>query len=201
MNDKQLELVNGFDLFVRREFFDQDTCKKLVAEMQLAKRMPATVYGSSLSGSVNENVRRTVRCTLSQRTVDYVMSRLLDYKPEVEKHFRITLSECEEPQFLRYRIGDFFVAHQDGNTGLLQLATEARRVSLVIFLNQQSDTAQEGAYCGGSLVFHDWRIGASAPPFHMTAEAGTLVAFRSETTHEVTQVTHGERLSIACWYR
>ena len=32
-------------------------------------------------------------------------------------------------------------------------------------------------------------------------EPGTLVAFRSETTHEVTPVTHGERFSIASWYR
>jgi len=28
-----------------------------------------------------------------------------------------------------------------------------------------------------------------------------LVAFRSETTHEVTPVTHGERYSIASWFR
>jgi predicted 2-oxoglutarate/Fe(II)-dependent dioxygenase YbiX len=30
---------------------------------------------------------------------------------------------------------------------------------------------------------------------------GTLVAFPSETTHEVTPITHGERLSIVSWYR
>jgi SM-20-related protein len=30
---------------------------------------------------------------------------------------------------------------------------------------------------------------------------GTLIAFRSETTHEVTMVTHGLRYSIATWLR
>jgi predicted 2-oxoglutarate/Fe(II)-dependent dioxygenase YbiX len=35
----------------------------------------------------------------------------------------------------------------------------------------------------------------------LEAEPGTLVAFRSETTHEVTPVTHGERYTIASWYR
>jgi predicted 2-oxoglutarate/Fe(II)-dependent dioxygenase YbiX len=29
---------------------------------------------------------------------------------------------------------------------------------------------------------------------------GTLVAFRAETTHEVTPVTHGERVTIVSWY-
>jgi predicted 2-oxoglutarate/Fe(II)-dependent dioxygenase YbiX len=32
-------------------------------------------------------------------------------------------------------------------------------------------------------------------------EPGTLVAFRSETTHEVTPVTHGQRYTIVSWYR
>lgn len=192
--------VAGFDLLVRREFFDADRCKKIVAEMRMAERVPATVYGTSSTGSILENIRRTVRHTLSQLTVEYVSRRLLELKPEVERHFSITVGDCEEPQFLRYRVGDFFVAHQDGNTGMVKLATDARRVSVVIFLNRQSDSPEEGAYCGGSLVFHDWRVGASTPPLNMAGDVGTLVAFRSETTHEVNPVTHGERLSIACWY-
>ena len=192
--------VARFDLLVQRGFFGEIS-KELGAEMRMSERVPATVYGTSSTGSVHENIRRTVRHTLSQQTVEYVRKRLLEFKPEVEQHFSLRLADCEQPQFLRYQVGDFFVAHQDGNTGMIQLATEARRVSVVIFLNRQSDTPEEGAYCGGSLVFHDWRAGqGSTPPFHMAGEAGTLVAFRSETTHEVTPVTHGERLSIACWY-
>jgi SM-20-related protein len=30
---------------------------------------------------------------------------------------------------------------------------------------------------------------------------GTLVAYRAETTHEVTPVTHGERFTIVSWFR
>jgi len=124
------------------------------------------------------------------------MRRLWECKEAVEKHFAVTLNECEEPQFLRYREGDFFVAHQDGNTGLLRLDTERRLISTVIFLSRESQTPEPDSYCGGSLVFSDLRNS-----FHMRAEPGTLVAFRSETTHEVTPVTHGERYSIASWYR
>lgn len=33
------------------------------------------------------------------------------------------------------------------------------------------------------------------------SEAGTLVAFRAETTHEVTPVTHSEGYSIINWHK
>jgi SM-20-related protein len=110
----------------------------------------------------------------------------------------VSLSECEEPQFLRYREGDFFVAHQDGNTGLLRLDTEQRRVSVSIFLSRESELPGPNNYSGGSLVF---RAPADREQFRIVAEPGTLVAFRSETTHEVTPVTRGERLSIVSWFR
>ena len=98
-------------------------------------------------------------------------------------------------------MGGYFVAHQDGNTGLLRTERESRRVSLVVFLNTQAETPDAGAhdyYSGGSLVFHPRGAGE---PFGLAGEAGTLVAFRAETTHEVTPVTDGERFTIACWYR
>jgi SM-20-related protein len=141
-------------------------------------------------------VRRTVRVKPAQETVDLIIQKLLACKDAVEQHFVVTLNECEEPQFLRYRIGDFFVAHQDGNTGLLRLDSESRRISTLIFLSRESQSPESDAYSGGSLVFSNLRNS-----FHMPAEPGTLVAFRSETTHEVTPVTHGERYSIASWYR
>jgi predicted 2-oxoglutarate/Fe(II)-dependent dioxygenase YbiX len=99
---------------------------------------------------------------------------------------------------LRYGVGDFFVAHQDGNTGLLRLDTELRRISLVIFLSRESESPQPDTYCGGSLLFTDFRADRKGS---VAGEPGTLVAFRSETTHEVTPVTHGERYSIVSWFR
>ena len=117
----------------------------------------------------------------------------MDCATEIEKHFLLKINECENPQFLRYRVGDFFVAHQDGNTGLLRLDQESRRVSVVIFLSHSH------AHRGGELVFHDYRDQRS---FAFSLEKpGTLIAFPAEITHEVTPVIIGERFSIACWYR
>ena len=186
--------MNRPDLFVVEHFLEPSVCDALVAEMRSAEASAATVYGRTTSGSVETNVRKTLRVVPSSETREVVLQRLLSCKPAVEKHFNVSLSECEEPQFLRYREGDFFVAHQDGNTGLLRLDTESRLVSTVIFLSRQSESPGPDVHGGGSLFFT--RFG-----FHMPAEPGLLVAFRSETTHEVTPVTHGERFSIASWYR
>jgi len=122
----------------------------------------------------------------------------MDHREKVAEHFGNNLSSCEKPQFLCYRTGDFFVAHQDGNTGLVSLDSDkSRLISVSIFLNRQSATAEIDSYGGGSLVFSDWRLDKR---FDLAGEAGTLVAFRSEVTHEVIPVTHGERYAIVSWY-
>lgn len=184
------------DLFIVKQFFDVDTCQRLAAEMISADGAPATVYGRTTSGAVDERTRRTLRLSPSPDSLTLVKDQLESFRPRVEEYFGVTLQEVEEPQFLRYREGDFFVAHQDGNTGLLRLDTESRLVSVVIFLSRESESPEAGSFCGGSLVFSHLRF----DKFRFPAEMGTLVAFRSETTHEVTPVLHGDRLSIACWY-
>ena len=184
------------DLFVVPQFFDPRLCETILAEIKSLEGSAATVYGRTASGTIDANARRTLRVKPSDDTVELVMRRLWSCKEAVEKRFAVTLNECEEPQFLRYRVGDFFVAHQDGNTGVLRLDTERRLISTVIFLSRQSEAPEPGAYTGGSLVFTDLHN-----RFQMSAEPGKLVAFRAETTHEVTPVTHGERYSIASWFR
>jgi len=185
-----------FDLFVVPQFFDPDLCATILAELRAIEGIAATLYGRNTTGFVDERARKTQRLHPAEETVKLVTARLWECKDAIEKHFAKTLNECEEPQFLRYREGDFFVAHQDGNTGLLNLDAERRLISTVIFLSREAEQPEDDAYCGGSLVFSNLD-----GKFHFPAEPGTLVVFRSETTHEVTPVTYGERYSIASWYR
>lgn len=191
----------GFDLYVIRNFFDAGTCAELLAELRRSAAAPATVYGRGEPGSVDERVRKVSRLTPPRETSERVLRRLSERRAEVGGHFGLSLGGCEEPQFLRYGVGDFFVAHQDGNTGMLRSERELwRKVSVVVFLNRQSEAPGGDAYCGGSLVFSEWRAGRGREELRLRGEAGTLVAFRAETTHEVLPVTHGERFTIAGWY-
>jgi len=185
-------------LHLARSFFDVETCRELIVEMRRSSSSPALTYAKDNLGSVDEKVRKVARLMPSPETVAYVARRLTAYREKVEEYFKVSLSGCEDPQFLRYQVGDFFVAHQDGNTGLVRLDTDrSRRISVSIFLNHQSERPEPNAYCGGSLVFSDWRSDAEC---RLACEAGTLVAFRSEVTHEVIPVTAGERYSIVSWY-
>jgi len=188
----------SFDLHIERGFLDAAACARVAAEMRAARGAPATVYGVAESGAVDERIRRTTRVVASTQTDQLVRRLLTERMSAVGERFGVALGELEEPQFLRYDVGGHFVAHQDGNTGLLRSERESRRVSVVVFLNSQAGSPAAGAYCGGALVFHPR---GAREPVRFNGEAGALVAFRAETTHEVEPVTHGERFTIACWYR
>jgi SM-20-related protein len=188
---------SSFDLYIVRNFLDQETCRELIAEMRRSEAGPALTYGKGV-GAVDEQVRRVRHIAVSPESIAYVSRRLMEERAAIAGHFGVNLAGFEEPQFLRYVVGDFFVAHQDGNTGLIRLETDrTRRISISIFLNEQSLAAQPESYRGGSLVFLDWRNGAAQ---EIAGIAGMLVAFRSETTHEITPVTSGERYAIVSWY-
>ena len=157
----------------------------------------ALTYGKG-DAAVDERVRRVRHVSVSEETLAFVSRRLEDLREPIARHFGIKLTSFEEPQFLCYRVGDFFVAHQDGNTGLVNLDTDrTRRISVSIFLNNHSAMLEPDSYAGGALVFSDWRTGSR---HEIAGEAGMLVAFRSELTHEVTQVTHGERFAVVSWF-
>ena len=193
--------ASRFNLYVIRNFLEVDLCREIVDALRSSPASAAAVYGIEEKGSIVETTRRTSRLVPPDNVIEVLEDRLATRKNEIAVHYGTTLDMYEEPQFLRYRTGDFFVAHQDGNTGLMQSEREQRRkISIVIFLNQHSEVPLDGAYGGGALVFSEWRR-RPVGHFHFHGEPGSLVAFRSETTHEVIPVTHGERYSIASWYR
>jgi predicted 2-oxoglutarate/Fe(II)-dependent dioxygenase YbiX len=179
-------------MFTISDFFDPVTRMRILDELRNASANEATVYGGAKS--VDTQVRRTKRVTASETTRALVLRQLDAHRAEIERQFGVGTEEIEEPQFLRYTAGDFFVAHQDGNTPVIRDDTRFRKVSLVIFLSERGD------YDGGELQLHGkyphFDVRESAP-----AEPGTLVAFPAETTHEVTPLTRGERYTIVSWYR
>ena len=178
---------------------DAATLERIRREMHAAPGDPATVLGSKPQHTVVASVRKATRITVSAETRAAVTQLLETHQPGIESHYGRPLKEFEEPQFLRYGPGDYFVAHQDGNTPLIYDETRFRKVSVVIFLSEQSEHPMLEGFCGGSLVLHG-RFGESEPPLTVAPAPGMLVAFPAETTHEVLPITHGERLSIVSWY-
>jgi predicted 2-oxoglutarate/Fe(II)-dependent dioxygenase YbiX len=180
-------------------FLGPAECVSLVEELRAAAGLEAPVYGIGTGPAVVPRARKATLIDVSPATRDRIARRLFAQKSALERHFDVALERCEPPQFLRYVVGDYFVAHQDGNTPMIRDDSLARRVSAVVFLSAQA-SAKTGGYEGGALVLHG-PPSAPAAPRAIEAQPGALVAFRSETTHEVTPVTAGERYTVVTWYR
>lgn len=187
------------DLLHIDDFLDPQTRAQIVAELRAAHGAPSTVLSVEAGGRMDAS-RKSTRIAASAGTRARVREALMARKGEIEAHFGVAVTECEEPQFLRYETGDYFVPHQDGNTPMVWDDSRFRRISAVVFLSERSEQEGPDTYGGGELVFHGPYTG---PPLRVPANArpGTLVTFRSETTHEVTPVTHGVRFTIATWFR
>jgi SM-20-related protein len=185
------------NVFKLRNFLDADTCANLRAELSSAPTTQAPVYIQGSEGTIHETVRKTTSVHPSSETFSHIQSCLLQQKTALEEHFGEPLSECERPQFLRYHAGDFFVRHQDGNTRQLDFDhLRVRRISIVVFLNDFSHEPQAGCYSGGLLNLYD-----EQDTFGLTGETGLLVAFASDTLHEVSPVTSGERFTIISFFK
>jgi SM-20-related protein len=177
-----------------------ETFERVLAAMRAASGADAGVLGAEPGERVASSARRASRLTVPDSVRAAVAELLEALRPRIAEHFGRELDSCEEPQFLRYTEGDYFVAHQDGNTPLVHDTTRFRKVSVVVFLSEQSAEPRPGAFGGGTLVLHG-RYQEPGEQVPLAPAPGTLVAFAAETTHEVTPIAHGERLTIVSWYR
>src|ERR1700752_377892 len=186
-----------FNLFLLRNFLDPEACAKLRAELAEAPTTQAPVYIQGTEGTIHEDVRKTTSMHPPEGTFNNIHKLLLEQTSALSQHFSDTLTDCEPPQFLRYQPGDFFVRHQDGNPRQEDHDhLKIRRISIVVLLNGFSAEPQPDCYSGGGLNFYD-----QTKEYGLQGETGLLVAFPSDTFHEVIPVTSGERFTIITWFR
>ena len=186
---QEFDPVAHFGLFLNRNFLDAESCANLLAEVDSSPTTQAPVYIEGTEGVIHETVRKTTSLHPSDETFSAMWNRLFQQKPLLENHFGTSLTDCEQPQFLRYEKGDFFVRHQDGNTHQLDFDhLRVRRISIVVFLNDD--------FTGGALKFHDGET-----TFNLHGETGLLAAFRADVFHEVVPVISGQRFTMISWFR
>jgi SM-20-related protein len=191
-------------LFVQKGFLDAQLCAKFRSEIRSVIHTPVGVVdGDTFQEKVKESVRSTKHAEISTLPESEVTDRLLAVKPMLQNHFNAALDGCEKPEFLVYNKGDFFLPHQDGDDNPDKPEyIKKRKVSVVIFLNDNAQETESESYRGGALTFYGliddprWQ-GCGFP---LISEVGLLIAFRSDTYHEVTAVTRGERYTIASWF-
>lgn len=193
----------SFGLLAVPNFLERDLCAEIREEMATAGEVAATVRAADRSYAVDQQSRRTNWAEVSEETSSLVSERLMSLRADVAKVFGIEVSGVQRPQFLRYREGDFFAAHQDrGSDRKGAEFAQQRQVSAVIFLNDETSEARPDTYEGGALTLfglldtHDDRdVGLP-----VSGEAGALIAFPSEMLHEVTPITRGQRFTVVSWF-
>lgn len=193
-----------FGLFAVKGFLDPQLCERFRSEMLSSVFEPATVVDSDTSQErVKENVRKTLHAKVSKSSSSLVKERLRALRTTLEGRFMTSFEDCEKPQFLIYKEGDYFLPHRDGERepGKPDYIKK-RQVSIVIFLNEGSKEPTSDAYCGGALTFYGLiqEPGWEKFGFQLDGETGLMIAFRAGIVHEVTPVTYGTRCAIVSWF-
>lgn len=203
------DLLRRFGLFVVENFLDARECHNLCGMMREGRAGKATVFKTA-DYVYDENVRRTKTARVGEAESRFVASRLCAVMPDAARHFGLQLQGTEEPQFLIYEPGDFFRLHRDRAPAAEHAPAHTRRraVSLVLMLNDQTaerEAPRADTYGGGSLVLYglgakrdDLRLARIG--FPVRGAAGLLIGFSPDLAHEVTPVTHGERLTVVSWF-
>jgi SM-20-related protein len=198
-----VSFFGSFGLLAVPSFLEPELCAEIRQEMATAGEVAATVRGADRSYAVDQQSRRTNWAEVSEETSSLVSERLMSLRKDVEEVFGIEVNDVQRPQFLRYREGDFFAAHQDrGSDRKGAEFAQQRQVSVVIFLNDETNEARPDTYEGGALTLFglldsgdDRNVGLP-----VTGEAGALIGFPSEMLHEVTPITRGERFTVVSWF-
>ncbi|HYS25237.1 MAG TPA: 2OG-Fe(II) oxygenase [Vicinamibacterales bacterium] len=146
---------------------------------------PAEIYAGGFC--VDDATRRAFDVDVEDAVVEDVQRAIDTARSQVAQFFDISLSGDEGPGFLRYACGGFYRVHRD-------VAPEwderfPRRISVVVFLTTAGEECE-----GGALRLYNPDAVDIAP------RAGMLVAFPSETPHEVLPVTAGVRDAIVDWF-
>jgi SM-20-related protein len=198
-----VSFFGSFGLLAVPAFLERDLCAEIRQEMASAGEVAATVRGTDRSYAVDQQSRKTNWAEVSEETSSLVMDRLMSLREKVGDTFGTEVSGVQPPQFLRYREGDFFAAHQDrGSDRKGAEFARQREVSAVIFLNDETDEDRPDTYEGGALTLFglldsgdDRNVGLP-----VEGEAGALIGFPSEMLHEVTPITRGERFTVVSWF-
>jgi SM-20-related protein len=188
--------LESLGLFVRPSFLDEAECARFVEAMRTGPRVKGRVATDDAE-HVDENVRRVWCTDPGRESVRAVYDAFCEVKPELESHFHRPLDDLDGPDFLVYEAGAHYTPHRDVGPH-----NEGRAISAVVFLNGPG-TGDGDGYVGGTLTLYGLLDGPEWTnfPVRVTAHPGLLVAFPSDTVHEVTPVSSGRRCTVVGWFK
>lgn len=193
-------LLRKLGVYVDENFLPQETCCKMLPQLRHSQSSNASV-GKNGDVYVNKKTRKTKLLSPLNECQQIFQSALTGLKPKLEDFFQLQLTQKEDPQFLRYQQGDFFIPHTDADLNPESLDYQNRKISVVCFLNSEIDSPllnQENYHQGELILYGLLKAEKAGIPIH--GQSGLLLAFPSDLMHEVNPVAAGERYSIVTWF-
>jgi predicted 2-oxoglutarate/Fe(II)-dependent dioxygenase YbiX len=185
------------------EFLDRDTCAALIRQVRGSASSEACGFINldTMTVEFDPRTRKGSEVKVDEHANALVATRAESVRPILAARFRKTLTRLQSSQFMAYAPGDFYAFHRDteGKRGEPDDVL-ARKLSWVIFLNDEAESASEGAYQGGALQFYahdivpDGAFAETAISIH--GRAGLFVAFDPRVLHRVQPVVAGNRYTI-----
>ena len=189
-----MNLFSFLGIKVQHNFFEKNYCNTLVNAMQFANKQKARIRQQG-KGIEDETIRNTYRVNLAADILEDCHRKIrLDLKPNLEAFFKTKFTHIQPLEFLSYDAGHFFKPHID-----IIPEKNKRKVSVVIFLNQQGNAKNEADYGGGNLCLYGLRKNFPNQGLAIPNTQGLMVAFKSDVLHEVTPVEWGNRCSLVVW--
>ncbi len=199
------EFFEQFGLIAFRDFLDRDFCNEVCREIKKGSKAKGKVHNLHIGEEViDENFKkRSESNQFTSRFTATINEKLTELVPEIEKRFEVTLKKVQPLKFCLYETGDFYGLHTDTlDSSEIADDVKQRKVSAIVFLNEESVEPAEGSYCGGNLTFYGLMENETFGKFGLplVGEQGMLIAFPPTLGHEVTEITSGERFTIATWF-
>ena len=202
-NSWRLNSLYQTNLFTISQFLNSEFCTQLQAEIHQSPFQPARVIGRNNQPGVDRTIRKTDEVQISLHYRKTIKDYLVKLKPQLEQHFKTSLSEIQGPRILRYHQGDFFHWHTD--TSNHRSTTKDRKVTSLVYLNESNEESESDGFVGGELeiYIHDLIPQEEYREYclQLSAKTGQLIAFNSQIHHQVQPIVRGERYVIVAHWK
>lgn len=183
-------------IYVADHAMDEAACRRVQAAMDAGVSEPTEILEDEIRFA--DDVRRASHIEVPQPVLDLVEACLDARRDEIGAFFGRTLRSREGVSLLRYEAGGFYKPHVDRGDMPSWPAAAGREVTVVLFFDSCREREADGGFGGGLLRL--FPRGHAAAPIEIAGTRGTLVAFLSDTVHEVTPVTDGRRDTAVDWF-
>ncbi|RXJ86074.1 2OG-Fe(II) oxygenase [Arcobacter sp. CECT 8985] len=188
------------------DFFSQNNIEQLNKLLRIDDDIEdAKVRKVTKINSVDQKLDKKIRKTKIHRIPDefnnLYAKQFKFFQTKIEDFFRLALTTSTNIQILEYTKGSFYKAHSDDSNMLLKddklvgfkTVANQRKITTVLFLSDD--------YEGGELVFN-YLLTQDNKSVKIRGKSGQMIVFLSNPifTHEVKEVTSGNRFTLVQWH-